>query len=287
MSVTSIAKKSANSVTPTMTSPAGAVYSIETVTPAKADEWLARNTDNRRMRKNVVSRYARDVKSGEWLENGSAISFSEDGVLLNGQHRLAAIVQANRSITALVVRGLPAKSQDTMDDLAKRSLADTFNFHGINNATAAASITRRILLWQNGVRTNNGNYQPTKAESLDAIRTDPSIAIAINAAGQMSKRNLVSPSIVGLTWWLFWNIDEEDCSEFWASLHTGSNLSSNSPIYLVREQIVYMKSKAERVPETAFLAYIIQAWNHYRADKHLSPTYRYSLKAAANFPEPK
>ena len=287
MSVTSIAKKTANSETPTMVSPSGAIYTVETITPEKADEWLARNTDNRHMRKNVVSRYARDMKSGEWAENGSAISFATDGTLLNGQHRLAAVVQSNRSIMALVVRGLPNKAQDTMDDLAKRTLADTFNFHGVNNATSAASIVRRVLLWQNGVRTNSGAFQPTKAESLAAVRNDPSLAVAINAASQMSKRNLVSPSIVGLTWWLFWNIDEEDCGNFWAGLHTGANLATNSPIYLVREQIITMKSRVERVPETAFLAYIIQAWNQYRAGQTRASSYRYSLKASARFPEPK
>lgn len=286
MSVTSISKKSANYEIPTMTSASGAVYTIETVTPEKADEWLARNTDNRHMRKNTVAKYTRDIKTGDWLENGSAISFSEDGTLLNGQHRLAAIVQANRSITALVLRNLPAKSQDTMDDLAKRSLADTFNFHGVGNATAAASIVRRVLLWENGTRTNSGKHQPTKAEALDKIRTDPTLSIAIKAAGEMSKRNLVSPSIVGLTWWLFWNIDEDACAEFWSGLHTGANLATNSPIYLVREQIITLKSRAERVPETAFLAYIILAWNHYRAGKTLASSYRYTLKSSARFPEP-
>lgn len=287
MSVTSIAKKTANSEIPKMTSPSGATYTIETVTPEKADEWLARNTDNRNMSKNVVARYARDMRTGDWLENGSAISFGEDGTLLNGQHRLAAVVQSNRSIIALVVRNLPSKSQDTMDDLKKRSLADTFGFHGFKNATSAAAITRRVLLWQNGIRTNNGSYQPTKAESLDIMRTDHTLAVAIDAAAAMSKRNLVSPSIVGLTWWLFWNIDENECSEFWSSLHTGANLETDSPIYMVREQIISAKAKAERVPETAFLAYIIQAWNHWRAGKTLASTYRYQLKANARFPEPK
>lgn len=287
MSVTSIAKKTANVQHPSMVSDTGATYSVETIGPDTAKEMLASNIDNRHIRRAVVDRYARDMKAHKWVENGAAISFAADGTLLDGQHRLAAIVRAGVAVRLLVVRGLPNSAQDSMDDLAKRTLADTFNFHGISNANSAAAIVRRVLLWQNDARTNTGKYQPTKAEALAAIREDQTLAVAINAAAQMRKRSIVSPSIIGLTWWLFWNIDQDDCEKFWSGLHSGADLSENSPIFIVREQISRYNARAERVPETAYLAWVIKAWNHYRADKTLRPSYKYTIKSSEHMPEPK
>ena len=287
MSITSIAKKSANSEQIRMVSNTGVEYAVETITPDIAKEWLAQNTDNRKFRTSVGEKYARDMRNGEWTENGDAIRFAGDGTLLDGQHRLWGCLHSGRSIVALVVRNLSNASQDTMDDLAKRTLGDTFNFHGISGANSAASIVRRILMWQNGYLSNVGTYQPSKAESLAAIREDHSIAVAVDAAGTMQRRRIVPPTIIGLTWWVFWSIDEDDCEEFWHALHTGESLSADSPIYIVREQIQRHMNREGRVAETALLAWIIKAWNHYRADKALSPSYKYTLKANERIPEPK
>lgn len=271
-----------------MTSRAGVKYSVEQVTPSIAEAWLGKNTANRRIRRAVVERYCRDMQSGEFVENGASICFASDGTLLDGQHRLAAVVQSDAVVWMLIVRNLPMTTQDTMDDLAKRTLADTFGFHDISNANSAAAITRRILMWQQGIRTNSGGkYQPSKSECLSAIREDSSITTAIEQASAMSSRKLVTPSIIGLTWWLFWQIDAQECSDFWQGLSSGAGLTEGSPIHLVREQITAHNSKSERVPETAYLAWIIKAWNHYRADKTLATTYRYTLKPTERFPEPR
>jgi hypothetical protein len=270
-----------------MTSRAGVVYSVDAVGPAIAEKWLAKNSDNRRVRKATIERYARDMASGEWVENGAAISFAEDGTLLDGQHRLWAVVESGATIQTLVARNLPARVQDTMDDGTKRTLGDTFNFHRVENSNTAAAIVRRVILWQQGYRTNQGTYQPTKAESLAALNDDPTISTAIEQACALSRRRLTSPSLIGLTWWLFWDIDEQACSDFWNGLHTGVGLDETSPIYIVREQIMRQNARSERIPETAYLAWIIKAWNHWRADKQLSPAYRYTFTSSEKFPEPR
>ncbi len=287
MSKSSLAVVSANAETPHMVSRAGIEYSVEQITPTIAREWMATNTDNRKFRRRVAERYMRDMSTGKWSENGESIKFAVDGTLLDGQHRLWAITHSNRSVYALVVRNLVNESQDTMDDNAKRTLADTFNFHNVNNANSAAAITRRVLMWQEGVKSNQGSFQPSKSEALATIREDQTILIAIEAAGRMRTRRLVPPTIIGLTWWLFWQIDEDACEEFWTALHTGEGLSADSPVYIVREQINRHMARDGRVAETALLAWVIKAWNHYRDERTLSATYKYTLKPSERIPEPK
>lgn len=270
-----------------MVSSAGIEYSVETVTPATAKKWLAMNTDNRKFRRNRGETYARDIEAGKWQENGEAIKFAKDGTLLDGQHRLWAIVHSGRSITVLVIRNLSNATQDTMDDLAKRTLGDTFNFHNVSSANSAAAIVRRVLMWQEGFKSNVGGYQPSKAEALAALREDQTLSVAIEAATGMRQRRLVPPTIIGLTYWIFWNIDQDDCETFWHGLHTGENLTTDSPIYIVREQIQRHMQREGRVAESSILAWIIKAWNHYRAGQTRASTYTYKLKPSERIPEAK
>lgn len=99
----------------------------ELITPEKAKQYLESNTHNRALRKALVEIYAKDIANGRWRATHQGIAFSSDGRLLDGQHRLAAIVQAMVPVQMLVARGLPPQSQIVMDDHAKRSAGDALS----------------------------------------------------------------------------------------------------------------------------------------------------------------
>lgn len=82
--------------------------SVEVITPELAKEYLTHNIEtNRRINKKRVSSYAKNIIAGAWQLNGEPICFNQNGQLVNGQHRLSAIIQANRSISIVVVRDIP------------------------------------------------------------------------------------------------------------------------------------------------------------------------------------
>lgn len=284
-SVSPISAKVARKQRPKMVSDAGVEYEIVTVTPGQAELWLAKNTDNRRIRRAAVSRYSRDIVAGTWSENGSAIVFADDGTLLDGQHRLEACVVAHASFDTLVVRGVARTTQNTIDDGAKRTLADRFTFSGHANASAAAAICRRILMWDAGFTDNRGTYQPTTHEALDLIDRDPTVKPAIECAVGMRNGKLLPPSIVGLCWWLFWAIDEDACQEFWTKFSTGADLYEGNPILVLRDQVARKAHEPGRIPETVILAWVIKAWNDAR-DVRLRQR-PYSLRPGERFPVPK
>lgn len=66
------------------------------VTPALAEEMLEKNFSNRKINQRRVACYANDMKSGHWekIVDGLALQFDKEWNLLNGQHRLQAIVQS-------------------------------------------------------------------------------------------------------------------------------------------------------------------------------------------------
>src|ERR1700761_996246 len=88
---------------------------VERLSPKSAKALLKGNVHNRNLRKARVSSLAEAMKRGEWELNGESIKVAEDGSLLDGQHRLQAVVESGKSIQVLVVRNLPSDAQDTVD----------------------------------------------------------------------------------------------------------------------------------------------------------------------------
>jgi hypothetical protein len=107
---------------------------IKIITPEFAERLLERNTSNRNLRRDHVNTLARDMSEGAWRLNNDAICIANDGTLLNGQHRLNAIIKAGKPIKMLVAEGFSPETYKVLDGGAKRSVADQLN---ITNELAA------------------------------------------------------------------------------------------------------------------------------------------------------
>jgi hypothetical protein len=93
------------------------------------DSLLASNENNRAIRPRVVATYLRDIKKGDWHFTHQGIGIYEDGTLADGQHRLEALRQAGYpDVEMVVVWGLSKKAVNAIDQHAKRSIIDIFNF---------------------------------------------------------------------------------------------------------------------------------------------------------------
>jgi len=81
--------------------------SVEKISPEIAAEYLKVNVKNyRKLQRSVIKRYAEDMKAGRWELNGEPIVFDNNGMLKNGQHRLAAIIMSGVTVEIAVVRGV-------------------------------------------------------------------------------------------------------------------------------------------------------------------------------------
>lgn len=95
----------------------------ELITPEKAKEYLSTMVNNRTLSKATVKAYVTDMENGNWDEKvGTAISFDENGHLIDGQHRLSALVSAKVNLHMWVFRG--GKSGAIYDSNRKRSNSD-------------------------------------------------------------------------------------------------------------------------------------------------------------------
>lgn len=116
---------------------------VVTITPDIAKMWLGANyAMNRRIIDDRVSAYVRDMKSGAWTLNSDVICFTEDGKLINGQHRLTACVKANVPFDSIVYLGMPKESLLNIDTQKPRSITAALDVSGTECRTARVNIAR-------------------------------------------------------------------------------------------------------------------------------------------------
>lgn len=103
----------------------GWAVDIIEVTPELAAAWLnLYNHGNRKMRRSHVKRMALLMENDEFSTTPQGIIFGLSGTLLDGQHRLQAIVETGITQSLLVIRHVDDSLFTKVDQGAKRSMVD-------------------------------------------------------------------------------------------------------------------------------------------------------------------
>ena len=248
----------------------GVTTKLIEVTPDTAAAWLKQNVRNRRVNPKAVQDYARQMASGLWKLNGESIKIASDGTLLDGQHRLEAIVEAGVTLTLMVVEGLPPEYQDTMDLGRKRSAADAFAMDGVANATMVAAIGRRAWMWDQGNIRFVAATSPSPSEVKQTVEKYPHIhrSAEIAARTAMSYKP-VRGAVAGTAHHLFTQLDQSLTAEFFAQLGSGADLEKGHPVLALRNRLMNDKMNNKRVPFHLGLALYIRAWNGRREAREL------------------
>ena len=118
---------------------------FEMIGPEKAIEYLTHNTKNyRRIKQAVVKRYAKSMQMGRWEKNGEPIIFDEDGNLLDGQHRLSAVVKSGCFVVMFVIRGIGRDVRIFNDNLS-RGVKDHACAMGIDLSNAEIAVAGAMV----------------------------------------------------------------------------------------------------------------------------------------------
>lgn len=239
---------------------------VETILvgPDLATTWMKTNHDNRPIRWSMVKAMSMDMANDEWDDNGETIKFDEYGELIDGQHRLLAIIESGCTVELIVVWGRSRKSQDTIDAGAKRTFADNLTRRKEKNALVLAAIVRKVYLWENGLTLNKG--KPVTNHALDKILTKyPDLREVAREAGVIAQRSSLVASVAGYCWWVFSQIDEEDCRHFFSRLGDLHNSSKGNPIDALKNRLQKIKNRDyEHVSDVWLTAVTIKAWNKFR-----------------------
>ena len=95
------------------------------------------------------------------------------------------------------------------------------------------------------------------------------------------------PSVAGLTYWLFTNIDVEDTEAFFARLIDGQDMSKGDPIYELRKALLNSRNVRGERSTSYLVAITIKAWNKWRDGEKIDLlSYRRGGSSPEAFPEP-
>jgi hypothetical protein len=237
------------------------------IDPQTAARWLKRNTKNRKLRRSDVDAYARDMLAGNWQMTGEAIKFAPDGTLLDGQHRLAAIVKSGVTVTLLVIRNVPATAQAAMDSGTKRTAADMLTLAEHKNATMLAAAARLAIQVERGDLGNN--WAPTHAEVATYIDNNPGLVRAVELARAVARRVDCTPATVAYTWYVLAKIDPFEAANFWGSAADKVGLRAGDPVIALTNRFAEARRNRQPLTRTMQISAVYRAWNARRDGKSM------------------
>ena len=217
--------------------------SIKKITPAIAKQMLEMNKGNfRPIDVSRVKRYASDMVSGKWLFNGEAIK-TNGVMLLDGQHRLEAIVMSGITVETLVVEGLDTSSAISMDKGASRTVASWLKHEGIANAVCVGAIARHALVYEKGLWSHQavGSYATTDAETIEYVQSNHDRIQSALSVARPAKRfvNISILATIMLKAAAERQSDECDlCMWFCTKLADGDQINSLQAVFHLRNKLM-------------------------------------------------
>lgn len=215
---------------------------IVTTTKPLVDWLLALNTNNRNPKKGHIAWIKQSIDEGKFILTGQGIGISEDGRLIDGQHRLMAIRDAGYpEVELLIVTGLDERARIYIDQNAKRSTADMLKIVLNDSITTRMSsvIRTHLTLKEEKIGFMFGSRKPPLDDVVDTMSEHHGIiASIIEAAGHKAR--------AGITTALFHyaiKYNEEYAIQFAQQIRDGVNLLSTDPAYRLREHIYSQKGR--------------------------------------------
>lgn len=257
-----------------VTKPASITSEIVKITPAIAEKMLGKNVRNRHVSARVVEKYRRAMTAREWTITGEAIKFAANGDLLDGQHRLAAVIECGLTIPMLVVKGLPSSAQDVMDTGRARTVGDQLGIGGFPDAALLAAVARAVILYRADEMAARRTV--TTPEVRELVEGNTLIAFATARARPISKACDLRPAVAGACVYLLMQVDDVKAAEFFDRMIDGANLPAGSPILALRARLRALRDERTTLPMDALISLVFRTWNAWRQRRSLTslPLYR-------------
>lgn len=236
---------------------------FEEWTPRRAEEVFAEQQrqgyeNPRNLRPSRIAFYARQMESGHWHLNGAAVCFN-GARLLDGWHRLNAIIKSGTSQRLLTVRGISAEAVPSIDTGLQRSAGDVLFGAGVANANRVAAAARTCWLYQTyrDVRPSKG--WPSNEDVITFVQNNPELASSAAWAKPLSAFG--SPATIAAWHFLCGQQRPVERDAFFADLADGVALKPGQPVLVLRETLMRNRANRMKFPSFMISAYIIKAWN--------------------------
>lgn len=230
------------------------------VTPEMAKRWLEKhNHRNRPIRRWRVRILASEMERGRFVNNGEPVRFDRNRELLDGQHRLAAIVESGITLkNQLVVYNLDPDVLATIDTGSKRTLCDNLKIEGVVNSGMVASAARVCVCYEHG--DLGLSYQLPDSEFNDyAHNHEQELQAAVSGARRINAA--VGGSLAVYTAMLSYCLvyNKEKTEAFIESVASGEGLKKGDPALVFRNYALrnYAVGRKGYAPKNSYQMQIV------------------------------
>lgn len=262
------------------------------VMPALAQKWLDESTANfvnRALRPREVEKLTRQYTEGRFSKAvGGQLRFDHRGILVDGQHRLVALVQSGVTQEFDCFYGLTAEEVHDLDTGLRRQFSDLLKMGGYTYTKEVSGIVTGCMAWENGARGKNMfRVEATNAEKMAWFEKHADEVMRAHERSYDARTVASTPAVRGTALWLIDRVDQADAQSFATALASGAGLPVGHPVLVLRETLARTRVPgATTRPGWLVLAWWIKAWNAYREDRSVSMLV-YRPKGGEPYPEPK
>jgi hypothetical protein len=246
---------------------------FELITPKDAERLLSKMVTNRRLRHRFVKRYARMMMMGKWMEDNpdSPIMIGTDGGVLNGQHRLRAIIITGKSLYMPVAYGVRPQVMRTVDVGAMRSAGDILTVNGKDSGDALAAAAKWLIRYEAAIRDATSLRtipDITAVEIDDRANANPDLLACTDTA-----KSLIDLGIVpAAARWLSYEFNAIDVNRAIEFLNAaGNGTDRNDTLATLHKHLVAEVRKGKNgEPQWIRVTFIIKAWNAWLTGRRLT-----------------
>lgn len=231
---------------------------VWTITPTLACALLEQAHPNRPVSHVRVKTIARAITAGRWALNGETIVLCPDGRVLDGRHRLMAVVEADRDITTFVVLGIDPETFSTMDQGNKRTGGDVLSIEGHRQAKHLASSLR--WLWRlEFEEMRSAVVAILDYELPEYLAHHPGLPKSLEWG--KSVHALLPQGLGSALHYLMSAKDAALAKQIFYGLAQGQNLSAADAVWHVREKFLKDKTPLYHTAIVERAALVVQAWD--------------------------
>jgi hypothetical protein len=244
------------------------------VTPKMAKELLAHNDaldiPQRTRSKAHVAQYARMMRMGDWECNGVTIKISARGAIVDGQHRLAAVVQAGVPIRMAIARNVAEESFGTIDRGKNRSFREVLGIHGETNPQNLST----ALMWLHLYEHKNmlKREARTVQDVIRCLERNPKLRRSVDFARTL-RGSICSKGLIAFAHYIFrQKATLSDVETFFMRLSEGVMLKKGEPVLVLRNRLLDNKRTRlgrGKLRALDILAMIFKAWRHHVAGEKI------------------
>jgi hypothetical protein len=251
---------------------------VQTISPSKAAELLEANTTNRPLSRAVVHSFAEAMRRGDWVVTHQGIAFDVNGVLVDGQHRLAAIIEADQPVELTVFSEVNEGTFDVLDTGKRRNAADVLAIEGEKSSAMLAAMVRTVWLYENRPDLNwsGGGAAVTNHQVVETLEQHPKLRQFVTVGEQIATATGMIKSAAGAASYLVSRASKRaELDEWYEGIIDGAGLRKQDARLVFRRVMFNMARKQagqalRRRESREHVALYIKAFNAWRANERVN-----------------